>query len=115
MGMLIDDLLNFSKLGRRDLNFSVIDMSAMVHNCIEELLSNFEANRYEIEVNELPKIKGDAILIRQVLLNLIDNALKYSSKKDHPKIKIDFTENDQYLIYSISDNGAGFDMKYAEK
>lgn len=115
MGQLIDDLLNFSRLGRRELSYANIDMKEQVLSCIKELLSTAPADKYNISVHPMPVAKGDPAMIRQVWINLIGNAIKYSSKAPNPQIEIGSAEEAGLNIYFVKDNGAGFDMKYAHK
>jgi PAS domain S-box-containing protein len=115
MGQLIDDLLNFSRLGRRELSYADINMNAQVQSCIKELLTTPLSDKCNISVHPLPVAKGDAAMIRQVWINLISNAIKYSSKTAKPQIEIGSSEEAGFIIYFVKDNGAGFDMKYAHK
>jgi PAS domain S-box-containing protein len=114
MGQLIDDLLAFSRMGRKELMLLKVDMNALVRVCIRELLEG-QPERYQITVHKLPSCKADINLLRQVLLNLIGNAIKYSSKNDHPQIEIGSIKDKTRCIYYIKDNGVGFDMKYSGK
>jgi len=115
MGRLIDDLLQFSKLGKKALSYSIIDMTAMATSCVEELLQRENADLYTIDIKQMPAANADAAMIRQVWLNVISNAIKYSSKKERPVIEIGAEEKNGSLVYFIKDNGAGFDMQYANK
>lgn len=114
MDMLISDLLNFSKLGKLPVNKSLIDMNELVSEVLSELKSHGN-ERAEVRVGALHPVKGDHSLIRQVLQNLIGNALKYSAKKDSPVVDISSDTDNTFITIRIRDNGAGFDMKYAEK
>jgi PAS domain S-box-containing protein len=109
MSQLIDDLLNLSKIGRKDLAFQLTDMNKLVREVIDE-----QQNIPPIKVNDLEPAKCDSSLIRQVWINLISNAIKYSSKQPQPVIEISSVANANEIVYSIKDNGVGFDMKYAE-
>ncbi len=115
MGNLIDDLLAFSRIGRNDLNYIIINSKLLVESVFQDNFYNLISDKYQIEIGGLPIIKGDRSMIKQVWINLISNAIKFSSKRDKPKIKIDFTESDNDYIFSISDNGSGFDTKYYDK
>ncbi|MDB5115271.1 MAG: hypothetical protein JWQ79_763, partial [Mucilaginibacter sp.] len=114
MGQLIDDLLAFSRMGRKEIIFLQVDMNALVKVCVRELLDD-EPKKYDIKIHKLPSCKADINLLRQVLLNLIGNAIKYSSKNEHPKIEIGSLKDETQCIYYIKDNGVGFDMKYSDK
>jgi len=113
MGQLIDDLLTFSRLGRKEVASTVIDMGAMAEACVRELLIR-ETKTYQITINALPTCEGDSAMLRQVWMNLIGNAIKYSSKKNAPEIEIGCIDKNE-LTYYIKDNGDGFDMQYANK
>jgi PAS domain S-box-containing protein len=115
MGNLIDDLLAFSKLGRKNLTDSVIDMMALVKSTIEELVTEDIQGRTEINVDVLPPANGDQSLIKQVWVNLTSNAIKYSKNKTRTEIKIGAHEKDGMIVYHVKDNGVGFDMQYYNK
>ena len=115
MGSLVDDLLAFSKLGRKDIRKSRVDMSQMVDLIFHEL-SQTTPNRAKIEIREMAPVFADQALIYQVWVNLISNAIKYSGKKEKPVIEISsVANNDGYITYYVKDNGAGFNMKYVNK
>jgi PAS domain S-box-containing protein len=115
MGQLIDDLLAFSRLGRKELVTKTVDMNQMVGVVQKEL--TFEENEREIQFNvgKLASVPADAVIIKQVWINLISNALKYSRLKEKTMIEIGSRQNGKEVIYHIKDNGAGFDMRYADK
>jgi signal transduction histidine kinase len=112
MGQLIDDLLAFSRLGRHDPAMHRIDMTRMAREVAEEVRGT---RAVAIEFAELPPAKADPALVRQVWVNLIGNAIKYSSKKPEPRVVVAAREEAKENVYSVTDNGAGFDMRYAEK
>ena len=115
MGELIDDLLAFSKLGRKQVTVSEINMTNLVNLVREELLFDEGEIIPEFSLSDLPPAKGDQSLIKQVWINLISNAIKYS--KYNPKIHIGIGayEKDNYVVYYVKDDGAGFDMQYYDK
>ncbi len=116
MGQLIDDLLAFSHLSRRELTRVSIDMNSLVNGVIDDLTATKNENRsVEFRVEPLADMKGDISMIKQVLINLISNAIKYSSKKEKAIINIESTTEGGSVIYSIKDNGVGFDMNYYNK
>ena len=115
MGVLIDDLLAFSKLGRKQVSSSSINMTALVNGVINDIVIEKGENNPIFELDELAPANGDSSLIKQVWINLISNAIKYSKYKTETRIKItSISENDK-IIYSIQDWGAGFDMAYYDK
>src|SRR5271157_4667868 len=115
MGKLIDDLLTFSRLSRTEKRDSQIDMQAMMQSVFHELTTPESRDRIELQVGELPAAMGDPGLIRQVWVNLLSNALKFSSKKERAVIEVGSIQGKDETIYSVRDNGAGFDMQYAGK
>lgn len=114
MGMLIDDLLAFSRLGRKEVQKATIDSNSMIKGIIEEI-NNSTSHHATIKVDRLPSMYADHVLIQQVWINLITNAIKYSSKKENPLIHIGAFDNRDETVFYIKDNGCGFDMKYADK
>ena len=115
MGNLIDDLLAFSRLGRQQVAATELNMNALVNSIKEEILLEDTENRTEINVNVLPFAKGDQSLIKQVWINLISNAMKYSKYKPKSIIDIGFYINDNLVVYYVKENGVGFDMQYYDK
>jgi PAS domain S-box-containing protein len=115
MGQLIDDLLSFSRIGKKDLQLSTVNMNELVQTILNELKSSMPHPGATISVLDLPPAKGDSTLIGQVLTNLISNAIKYSSKKENPQIEIGSKVIDNEPAYYVKDNGVGFDMKYYDK
>lgn len=115
MGELIDDLLAFSKLGRKQVTVSDIQMTGLVNMVREELLFEDDENIPEFEMGTLPNAKGDKSLIKQVWINLISNAVKYSRNKTQTKIEIGAYTKDNLIVYYVKDYGAGFDMQYYDK
>jgi signal transduction histidine kinase len=115
MGELIDDLLAFSKLGRKQGTVSEINMTSVVEMVRHELLFEDGDNIPEFKVQALPAVRGDQSLIKQVWINLISNAVKYSKYKTKTKIEIGAYEKRNQVVYFIKDGGAGFDMQYYNK
>lgn len=115
MGSLIDDLLSFSRIGRSSLNPLLLDMKSMVLSVFADICSNEEKSGITLKVGKLHKAYGDASLIRLVWINLISNAIKYSSKENSPEISISSSLKDHSISYSVMDNGVGFDMQYKHK
>jgi PAS domain S-box-containing protein len=114
MGILIDDLLSFSRLGRKEIQMTEIDMNEMAKEVMVELNISM-AHHAKIKIGKLHKVKADYSLLRQVMFNLISNAVKYSSKKENPVVEISSEDKNGEIIFSVKDNGAGFDMRYADK
>ncbi|RYZ97705.1 MAG: PAS domain S-box protein [Sphingobacteriaceae bacterium] len=114
MGQLIDDLLAFSRLGRKALVFYTVDMHALVKSCVRELLENEPIN-YDITLQELPPCEADPGMTKHIWMNLIGNAIKYSAKAAKPIIEIGFIDEGEDVTYFVKDNGVGFDMQYSNK
>lgn len=115
MGMLIDDLLAFSKLGRQSLSASAIDMLALADNVLAELAGQQVNHPFQLHIAPLPTAWGDRALLRQVWINLLSNAIKYSSKAAEPEVWISGMTTATECIYSVRDNGVGFDMAFYDK
>ncbi len=115
MGNLIDDLLAFSKLGRKEVTHCAIDMNELVRLVKDELLFETGENIPEYIMIDLPDARGDQSLIKQVWINLISNAIKYSKHKKHTSIEIGGFLKDGKIVYYVKDQGAGFDMQYYDK
>jgi light-regulated signal transduction histidine kinase (bacteriophytochrome) len=115
MGELIDSLLSFSRIGKQEVDKKKLDMDLLVKSEIEELQLTEEGKKASWNVKKLEPCYGDSQLIKQVVINLLSNAVKYSSKKALPEIEIGSVTKENEIIYSVKDNGAGFDMKYYHK
>lgn len=116
MGQLIDDLLMFSQLGRKELHKTMVSMTDMVREVWEEQTLTEKGRRnLELVLDELPPAVVDAATIRQVWVNLISNACKYSSHRETAVIEVGARWEGKKTIYYVRDNGAGFDMKYYDK
>ncbi len=114
MGHLIDDLLEFSRLGRKSLTYSNLNIQNMVEEVKNELMA-IEVRKVEWKIGPLPNTRGDFSMIRQVWVNLMSNALKYSKNRVDSIIEIGSLEERGNTIYFITDNGVGFDMMYSDK
>jgi PAS domain S-box-containing protein len=115
MGQLIDDILKFSRTGRVELNSSGIDMEQMAQAVVEELQSAIVGSKLQMEIDPIPPTRGDSAMMRQVFVNLISNAIKFSCTREIPRIQIGATINGEETVYYVRDNGVGFDMQYADK
>jgi PAS domain S-box-containing protein len=116
MGELIDDLLAFSRLSRLPLTTSEVDMHKLAQSCVDSARSQ-QAPERDIQVSILPMPDAvvDRAMMQQVLLNLVSNAMKFTSKRDCAEIEIGSVKKEGVPVYYVKDNGAGFDMKYADK
>ncbi len=115
MSKLVRELLAFAKLGKTQLNKSSVNMRDVVEMALTDVKLTSENFRAGVTVKDLKPVNGDFGLLKQVWTNLIDNAVKYSSKKEHPKIEIGMIVQQIGNVYYVKDNGAGFDMKYAQR
>jgi len=114
MGRLIDDMLNFSRLGRLNVSQAHINMEDVVHKVVADLTQTADT-KAKITVKELLPAQADLDMITQVWTNYIGNAIKYSSKQASPKIEIGSYREDERIVYYVKDNGAGFDNQFAGK
>lgn len=115
MNQLIDDLLRFSRLATQPLKMQTISMSLLVKEVIEELRRSQPERQIQTLVKDIPDTIGDIALIRQVLINLLSNAFKYTSQTDKAVIETGCCRQKDETAYFVSDNGIGFDMESAQK
>jgi PAS domain S-box-containing protein len=115
MATLIDDLLEFARLNRQSLHNQAIDTQRLVREVIADLAPQREGRQIEIRTNDLPPCQGDRALLKQVWVNLLSNAVKYTRKSERAVVEIGCVRKNNENVYSIRDNGTGFDMKYAHK
>ncbi len=115
MGHLIDDLLSFSRLGRLTVSQTLVMPRSLIENALAALESEQTGRNINLKITELPACHGDPVLLQQVWTNLIANALKFTRERNPASIEIGATVSPNEIIYFIKDNGAGFDMRYADK
>jgi len=115
MGQLIDDLLAFARLSRQPLAKRSVVVGELVHQCVEDLHVEQAERRVVIRIGDLPACQADPALLRQVWMNLLANALKYTRQRDEAVIEVGSCDQDGNVVYFVKDNGAGFDMRYANK
>ena len=115
MSTLIDELLEFSRTARSELRRTRLDMGELVRSAFEQLTTPAERERVDLRVGALPPADGDAALVRHVVTNLLSNALKFSSGRERPVIEVGSRSEGDRVVYFVKDDGAGFDMKYADK
>ncbi|MBA4383174.1 MAG: hypothetical protein C0410_00410 [Anaerolinea sp.] len=120
MGNLVDDLLNFSRLGRQSLNKVIVNSNSIVHEVIESLQTEIQNRNIKIKTIELPECEADPSLLRQIFVNLISNSIKFSRMQKEPVIEIghlnQFIEDGiMHSFFYVKDNGVGFDMKFYDK
>ena len=115
MGQLIDDLLALSRLGRQDMRSVPIDMEDLAHRVVEELLRIHDEEAVTIDIQALPHATGDPAMVRTILTNLLSNSFKFSREEEAPRIDVGARQQNGTPVYYVRDNGAGFDMAYADK
>ncbi|MCA9215352.1 MAG: GHKL domain-containing protein [Planctomycetales bacterium] len=114
-GNLIDALLALSRAGRAELNYEAIDLNQMIETICKSLQANSENANVHFEIADMPDIRGDSTLLDAAFVNLLENAVKFSSKVDDPKVQITAEGHEGNTIIAIKDNGVGFDMKYSDQ
>jgi light-regulated signal transduction histidine kinase (bacteriophytochrome) len=114
MGHLIDDLLDFSRMGRKELMMATINLDQVVSEVLEEFQLKQTTN-IEVAYQPLGNVRADMSMIKQVWINLISNAIKYSRKQPISKVEIGRIDTDSEIHFYVKDNGVGFDMQYSHK
>jgi two-component system, sensor histidine kinase and response regulator len=115
MGMLIDNLLAFSRLGRTEMRQTLVDMEDLVQEVLREMASDMQSRHIEWEIRPLPKVHGDRSMLKQVWVNLLSNAVKYTGPRVPARIAVGHTERHGEWEFYVRDNGVGFDMRHASK
>jgi len=115
MGELIDDLLALSRLGRKDIEISDINMDKLVKGLFDELGLDTNNGKVQFNIKHLPFAQGDQGMIRQVFANLLLNAIKFTKPKEAVEIEVGGYTDDSNNVYYVKDNGVGFDMQYKDK
>lgn len=113
MARLIDDLLLFSRTTRSEIHLAAVDMAKVFWRALQELTSSERYEKSIVTIGNLPVARADERMFYQVALNLLGNALKYSSTKDEPVIDIQCSTEDNFFVFCVTDNGVGFDPHYA--
>lgn len=115
MGQLIDDLLEFFRMGKKELTRSNVAVQKMVEEICAELRQQEADRNIEFRIQTLPPVEADSNLLKQVWMNLLSNAVKYTRRQKYAIVEINAEENQHEIIYAVKDNGAGFDMRYYDK
>jgi len=115
MGMLVDDLLNLARVGRRELTLQISGLKSVVEELIRELEREYEGRQIEWRIGELPFVECDAGLMKQVFQNLLSNAIKFTRPRAQPVIEVGQKNENGSQVVFVRDNGVGFSMKYANK
>ncbi|MGL3711179.1 sensor histidine kinase [Leptospirillum ferriphilum] len=117
MSNLIDDLLAFSRLGKKAFSWSLVDMEALIReDILPGVLSGSEKGTgVDVTLSPLPRAWGDRTLLAQVWTNLLSNAVKFSEKREKPSVRVEGRVETEEVVYTVRDNGVGFDMQYYDK
>ena len=115
MGNLIDALLEFSRMGRTEMRRQRVNLGQLVEDAQRALRPEMQDRQVEWKIGPLPEIEGDPVMLQQVIVNLVSNALKYTRPRKKAQIEIGSMQSDQKIIFYIRDNGVGFDMTYSDK
>ncbi len=113
LNQLIDDILQYSHAGRAELVRSPVTLEQLAQEVAAELQEQYPTAM--VDIAELPRVKGDSTMLRQVLQNLIGNALKFSVRRTQPRVEVNWLRQGDEVVFYVRDNGAGFDMRYADK
>jgi len=115
MGQLIDDLLALARLGRKEMSLATIDVAELAKGVSEDLKAHYSERKLQIDIQPLPAALADRVMIRQVLANLLDNAIKFTQDRDPALIEVRGWSEPHENVYCVKDNGVGFDMNYVHK
>jgi len=115
MAQLVDDLLDFSRIGRQDIRWLPVDLDALLEEVLDGLAPERDGRRVELERGPLPSVEGDPAMIRVVFTNLLSNALKFSRSRDPAVIEIGQRDVEGSPAIFVRDNGVGFDPRFADK
>jgi len=115
MGRLIDDLLEFSRVGRTELRYESVNLATLLEQALQAMQSDLQGREIHWQVDRLPEVRGDPAMLRQVLTHLLDNAVKFTRPHDPAEIHVGCTERPEEYVVFVRDNGVGFDPGYAQK
>ncbi len=112
MNFLIKEILHYAQVGKADIEVVNIDMQSLLNEIKDEVISGQESKNLQFTIGETPVLSGDKTMIGQVFTNLLNNAVKYSSRSNLPKVKVEGVANHEEIIYTVADNGLGIDVTY---
>jgi PAS domain S-box-containing protein len=115
MNLLIDDLLSLSRVSRKSLERAQFSLHALFREVLDELMVGRDAARIQVSLHPMPVVEADRSLLRQVVQNLLENALKYSRSQPVARLEIGSLEKDHQPVFFVKDNGVGFDMQFADR
>lgn len=112
MNAMINEVLDYSRIGRQDISPVDVDVSNIVNDHIKDLKVGYNADNLKVNIGRMPVVQGDPVMLSQVFANLLSNAIKYSMEQPVPTIHIEGKEEETGIVYSIKDNGVGIDIKH---
>jgi len=112
---LIEDLLSFSRMGRAEMRYSVVNTAQLVQETLDDLKLDMDGRKVDWKIEELPEVQGDSSMLRLVWQNLLSNALKYTRTREQATIEVGGRIDEDETIFFVRDNGVGFDMQYVSK
>jgi PAS domain S-box-containing protein len=115
MGQLIDDLLSFSRMGRGEIRIQTINMRSLIDDVIMTFSEEIKKHNIKLRILNIDEAKGDAAMIKIVMMNLFSNGIKFTSKTPNAEIEIGSESDGNSVVFHVRDNGAGFDMRHADK
>jgi light-regulated signal transduction histidine kinase (bacteriophytochrome) len=116
MGLLIDDLLAFSRVGRAELQLLPVSLQQLVQEAMQELREETQGRNIAWKISQLPEVMADRSMMRLVMINLLANAVKFTGKRERAEIEVGASANEaDGIVVFVRDNGVGFDMEYADK
>lgn len=116
MGLLIDNLLAFSRIGRAELSRTTVNLNKLLKDVVQSMRQDLDGRRIAWTIASLPSVFGDQAMLRQVLVNLVGNAVKYTGPREEARIEVGSQNGTPgEVVIFVRDNGVGFDMKYADK
>ena len=115
MGMLIDDLLSFSQIGRAELQMRKVSLNSLLKEVVSGIQEELKERPIIWDISELPDVLADQSLLRLAIVNLVSNAVKFTSTRPQAEIKIGCKDEGDKFTCAVADNGVGFDMKYADR
>jgi light-regulated signal transduction histidine kinase (bacteriophytochrome) len=114
-GTLVDNLLSFSQMGRTELRRTIVDTNELVRDVFDTIQHDLNGRTIDWHIERLPKVEGDPSMLRLAFQNLISNAVKYTRPRTEAKIELESRREKDEIIFTIRDNGVGFDMRYVNK